>query len=135
MNAQSNDSHCDVAIVGGGVIGSAVAYFLAASEGFSGTVQVIEKDLGYQECSTGRSVGGVRQQFSTPENIAISRFTVDFVKHVDSHLSVDGESRQRTYELELDAFLATIEGRQPRDRPVSHELLVQETLSRACQAI
>ena len=48
---------------------------------------------------------------------------------------VDGESRQRTYELELDAFLATIEGRQPRDRPVSHELLVQETLLRATGAI
>ena len=50
-------------------------------------------------------------------------------------VSVDGESRQRTYELELDAFLATIEGRQPRDRPVSHELLVQETLLRATGVI
>ena len=50
-------------------------------------------------------------------------------------VSVDGESRQRTYELELDAFLATIERRQPRDRPVSHELLVQETLLRATGAI
>ena len=50
-------------------------------------------------------------------------------------VSVAGESRQRTYELELDAFLATIDGRQPRDRPVSHELLVQETLLRASGAI
>jgi predicted dehydrogenase len=46
-----------------------------------------------------------------------------------------GESRQRTYELELEAFLATIEGRQPRDRPLSHELLVQETLLRATGTI
>jgi predicted dehydrogenase len=53
----------------------------------------------------------------------------------DQVVSVDGESRQRTYELELDAFLATIEGRQPRDRPVSHELLVQETLLRATGVI
>ena len=50
-------------------------------------------------------------------------------------VDVAGESRQRTYELELDAFLATIEGRQPRDRPVSHELLVQETLLRATGVI
>lgn len=50
-------------------------------------------------------------------------------------VKIDGESRQRTYELELDAFLATIEGRQPRDRPVSHELLVQETLLRATGVI
>ena len=50
-------------------------------------------------------------------------------------VKIDGESRQRTYELELDAFLATIDGKQPRDRPVSHELLVQETLLRATGAI
>ena len=46
-----------------------------------------------------------------------------------------GESRQRLYDLELDAFLATIAGTQPPDRPVSHELLVQETLLRATGVI
>ncbi len=46
-------------------------------------------------------------------------------------VNIDGESRQRTYELELEAFLATIAGTQPPDRPVEHELLVQETLLRA----
>ncbi|MCE2399720.1 Gfo/Idh/MocA family oxidoreductase [Candidatus Poribacteria bacterium] len=46
-------------------------------------------------------------------------------------VEIDGESRQRLYELELDAFLATIAGTQPPDRPISHELLVQETLLRA----
>ena len=50
-------------------------------------------------------------------------------------VEIDGESRQRTYELELDAFLATIAGTQSPDRPVSHELLVQETLLRATGAI
>ena len=46
-------------------------------------------------------------------------------------VKIDGESRQRLYELELDAFLATIGGTQSPDRPISHELLVQETLLRA----
>ncbi len=50
-------------------------------------------------------------------------------------VKIDGESRQRLYELELDAFLATIAGTQPPDRPVSHELLVQETLLRATEVI
>ena len=50
-------------------------------------------------------------------------------------VQIDGESRQRTYELELVAFLATIKGEQPPDRPVSHELLVQETLLRATGVI
>ncbi len=49
----------------------------------------------------------------------------------EQFVAIDGESRQRLYELELEAFLATIEGKQPPDRPVSHELLVQETLLRA----
>ena len=59
----------------------------------------------------------------------------DGYREGEQFVSVDGESRQRSYELELDAFLATIEGRQPRDRPVSHELLVQETLLRATGVI
>ena len=50
-------------------------------------------------------------------------------------VEIDGESRQRTYELELDAFLATIAGTQAPDRPISHELLVQETLLRATGVI
>ena len=50
-------------------------------------------------------------------------------------VKIAGESRQRLYELELDAFLATIAGEQPPDRPVSHELLVQETLLRATGVI
>ncbi len=50
-------------------------------------------------------------------------------------VNIDGESRQRLYELELDAFLATITGKQLPDRPVEHELLVQETLLRATGVI
>ena len=50
-------------------------------------------------------------------------------------VKINGESRQRTYELELDAFIATIEGKQSPDRPMSHELLAQETLLRATGGI
>ena len=59
----------------------------------------------------------------------------DGYREGEQFVKLDGESRQRTYELELDAFLATIEGKQPRDRPTSHELLVQETLLRATGAL
>lgn len=38
--------------------------------------------------------------------------------------------RQTLYELELQAFLETLEGKRPPDRPAEHELLVQETLLR-----
>ena len=53
----------------------------------------------------------------------------------EQFVKIDGEGRGRTYELELDAFIATIDGKQPPDRPMSHELLVQETLLRATGGI
>jgi scyllo-inositol 2-dehydrogenase (NADP+) len=43
---------------------------------------------------------------------------------------VQSQSRQQLYELELEAFLATLAGRQDPDRSLAHELLVQETLLR-----
>ncbi|NIR29476.1 MAG: FAD-binding oxidoreductase [Gammaproteobacteria bacterium] len=82
----------DVLIVGGGVIGSAIAYFLAACERFDGRVLVVERDASYRDCSTARSVGGIRQQFSTPENMQMSLFGAQFIKGAAEHLSVDGEA-------------------------------------------
>lgn len=41
------------------------------------------------------------------------------------------QTRQEMYEEELKAFVATLRGEQPPDRPLAHELLVQETLLRA----
>jgi predicted dehydrogenase len=42
-----------------------------------------------------------------------------------------GIDRQRSYELELEAFLPAVRGERPPDRSLDHELLVQETLLRA----
>ncbi|MFP6721179.1 MAG: Gfo/Idh/MocA family oxidoreductase [Candidatus Poribacteria bacterium] len=50
-------------------------------------------------------------------------------------VTTTGESRDQLYRLELEAFLATIMGKQEPDRPLSHELLVQETLLRATGVI
>jgi glycine/D-amino acid oxidase-like deaminating enzyme len=83
--------HYDVVIIGGAVMGSAVAHFLTSDPDFDGSVLVVERDPSYERCSTGRSWGGVRQQFSTPENIRMSLFGVDFVRNVAGHLAVDGE--------------------------------------------
>ena len=80
---------CDVAIVGGSVVGSATAYFLLAQTGFKGRVVVIERDSTYADAATSRSVGGVRQQFSTPENISMSTFGAAFIRNADDYLSVE----------------------------------------------
>ncbi len=75
--------HVDVAIIGGGVVGSATAYYLKKN-GFEGSVVILEKDTTYQFGCTGRSLGGIRQQFSTPENIAMSKFGLALIRNLKS---------------------------------------------------
>jgi glycine/D-amino acid oxidase-like deaminating enzyme len=72
-------THHDVVIVGGGIIGSSVAYFLKVAAPTL-TVTVIEPDPTYEFCSTLRASGGVRVLFSCPENIEMSKFGVDFIR-------------------------------------------------------
>lgn len=81
----------DVVIIGGAVMGSAIAYFLAVDPAFDGRLVVIERDPSYADCATTRSWGGIRQQFSTPENINMGLFAAEFVKTAKECLAVDGE--------------------------------------------
>ena len=82
----------DVVIVGGAIVGSAIAYFLAReSEGRLSTL-VVERDPSYARCSTSGSLSSIRQQFSRAENIVISQFGIGFIKSVADHLTVDGET-------------------------------------------
>jgi FAD-dependent oxidoreductase domain-containing protein 1 len=80
----------DVAIVGGGVVGSAVAYYLE-KHGFGGSVAIVEKDTTYANSCTARSAGGIRQQFSTPENIALSRFGLKLIRDLKSEFGSEAD--------------------------------------------
>jgi FAD-dependent oxidoreductase domain-containing protein 1 len=81
----------EVVIVGGGIVGSAVAYFLATEPGFRGSIAIVERDTSYRDCSTARSAGGLRQQFSTPENIALSQFTLETIRGLKARFGTDAD--------------------------------------------
>jgi sarcosine oxidase len=82
----------DVVIVGGGIAGSATAYFLSTDAAFRGRrILIVERDLSYRDCSTARSAGGIRQQFSTPENIAMSQFTLAMLRRLRTVFGADAD--------------------------------------------
>ena len=101
----------DVVIIGGGAVGSAAAYFLAAEAGFGGSVTVVERDPTYARASTPLSAGGIRQQFSILENVEIGLFARDFVARAGELLAVDGEAPDLGFVEGGYLFLSTAEGR------------------------
>lgn len=85
------DRTFDVVIVGGGVIGSSIAYFLSADPAFRGSIAVIERDPKYLSSSSSLSTSAIRQQFATPPNIAMSAYSIRFLRDVGRLLEVDGD--------------------------------------------
>ncbi|MER9107923.1 FAD-binding oxidoreductase [Mesorhizobium sp. M0848] len=81
----------DVVIVGGGVVGSSIAYFLSANPDFDGRIAVIERDPYYTASSSSLSTSAIRQQFGTAPNIAMSKFSIDFLRQVKTRLAIGDE--------------------------------------------
>ncbi|KAK2577489.1 hypothetical protein KPH14_003586 [Odynerus spinipes] len=81
----------DVVIIGGGAIGSSIAYWLKKRMFKDFHVAVIEQDPTYCDASTTLSVGGLRQQFSLEENIEMSLYGAEFLRNINEHLAIDGE--------------------------------------------
>ena len=83
-------SSFDVVVVGGAVMGSSVAYHLAASDPAL-KVCVVEQDPAFVHASAMLSAGGIRQQFSLPANIQLSLYGLDFLRRLPTELSTPGE--------------------------------------------
>jgi sarcosine oxidase len=86
----SGSERADVVIVGGAIVGSAVATFLALRPDWDGRIVVVERDPTYRTSSTTLSAASIRLQFSTPLNIEISRFGISLIKDLDRWLGVPG---------------------------------------------
>jgi len=77
----------DVLIIGGGIMGSSTAHWLARKTNGQLKVCVVEPDPSYSSSATTLSVGGLRQQFSLRENIKIGLYARDFMRGYPASLA------------------------------------------------
>ncbi len=85
----------DVVIVGGGIVGSSIAYHLA--EAGCTDVLVLEREPHLGRGSTGKSMGGVRAQFSTELNIRLSLYSLDFFARFEEATGCPAGYRRQGY--------------------------------------
>ena len=111
----------DVVIIGGGVVGLSIAYYLALKR--AGRIVLFEKgQLG--EGSTSRCVGGIRVQFSTEINIRFSLESLKTFEQFEEEFGVNPEFKRIGYlflattEWEIGVFKENIKLQKKFDIPV-----------------
>ena len=88
-------SSADVVIVGGGIVGASIAYQLT-SAGCKNVV-ILERESHQGKGSTGKSMGGVRAQFSTDVSIRMSLFSIPFFNSFEEVLGHPSGYRPQGY--------------------------------------
>ncbi|HUF85792.1 MAG TPA: FAD-binding oxidoreductase [Thermohalobaculum sp.] len=101
---------CDVVIVGGAMIGSACAWFLANDPDFNGRVLVVERDPALSRAASALSASCIRHQFSNAVNVAMSMFGTDYIRSFRERLGGDPEIPEITLNELGYLFLATEAG-------------------------
>jgi glycine/D-amino acid oxidase-like deaminating enzyme len=94
----------DVLIAGGGIMGSATAYYLTRADRRL-RVAVVEKDPSYSRASTTLSMSNIRIQFSLKENIQISQYAMEVLETFESDMEVDGIQPKISFRREGNLFL------------------------------
>jgi len=90
----------DVVIIGGGIVGSSIAYQLTKAG--CRDVVILERESHQGKGSTGKSMGGVRAQFSTDASIRMSLFSIPFFRDFEQALGHPSGYRSHGY-----LFMAT----------------------------
>lgn len=117
-----------IVIIGGALIGSAIAWNLAHHPDRGGReILVLEPDPSYRHAASALSAASIRQQFTTAVNINLSLYGIRFLRDVARHLGTPDDPvalglKERGY-----LFLADTEAR-------ASALTQAHALQRACGA-
>src|SRR5256885_9250839 len=110
----------DILIIGGGVIGSSIAFNLL-QDGFKGRILIIERDPSYQFASSALAMGGVRQQFMSDVNIRMVQYSLGIFEQMP-----ECRFRQRGY-----LFL----GNESNWSKLQRRYSVQKSLGAECEML
>jgi glycine/D-amino acid oxidase-like deaminating enzyme len=98
-------SSADIVIVGGGVVGSSVAYHLREA-GCRGRIVVIERDDTYSRASSNLAMGGIRQQFTLEANVRMVQYSVGFYRDLERRANLTGTAHRVSFHQRGYLFLA-----------------------------
>jgi FAD-dependent oxidoreductase domain-containing protein 1 len=108
----------DVIIIGGGIMGSATAYYLMKLDSTL-KVAVIERDPTYAKASTTLSMANARIQFSLKQNIEISQYALKILEHFEDTMTIQGERPKIYYRREGNLFLLSEAGRRGAEKALT----------------
>ncbi|MDP2862794.1 MAG: FAD-binding oxidoreductase [Desulfobacterales bacterium] len=104
----------DVVIIGGGIMGSATAYYLKRTAPDLQTA-VIEMDPSYSRASTTLSMSNARIQFSFRPNVQISQYAFQVLENFEQEMAVNDRKPSIGYRREGNLFMVNAEGRIPAE--------------------
>jgi len=97
-------SRYDVILIGGGVMGCAIAYYLLGSDPRL-KIAILEMDSTYEKASTPLSDGNTRIQFNIKENIQISQFGLEVLAQFSREMEVDGQKPDVAFRQQGNLFV------------------------------
>jgi FAD-dependent oxidoreductase domain-containing protein 1 len=105
----------DVIIIGGGIMGSATAYYLMKKNGKL-KIAVVERDPAYERASTTLSMANIRIQFSLKENVQISQYAFEALDRFEEEMAIDDDKPNIAFRREGNLFLADEAGRSNAEK-------------------
>ncbi|EDW11810.2 FAD-dependent oxidoreductase domain-containing protein 1 [Drosophila mojavensis] len=127
-------THCDVLIIGGGGMGSSIAYWLKQKARDGLNVVVVEKDIKHERSATRVSINGLSHHFALPETIQMSLFAADFLREAPEHFGTDIPIKYMPYGHlvlagEADAEMLKQTSQLQNDLGARNELLTADRLA------